>query len=196
MKARRIVCLSLCSLAILLVTGCAWQQIPPRPFFDTAESIPLRVGVAVLGDRSAVKNAETIIKHLNKAAVFQALHYPVKKSDELDATLTMSVEGAWHVAERKNNKARFLVGLTLGALRPWMGLSMMGHFNLEAELNVGTRSVRRYAVTEESLVQWAVGGDEVRVAYEAQEVEMQWLAWKLAQRLQADWPQLAKEIGK
>jgi len=196
MRRTPITLAGLCLLAIFLSAGCAWQDISPLPEFTKAKRIPLQTGVVLIGDRSAVRNGRAIVKHLKDNRVFQSLAYPVKKGEKPEATLTLEVQGKWNIPENENSKRAFLVGLSFGLLRPYLGLRMTGDFKLAATLDIGGRTSGEYDIREQTEVRWSAGSDDLPVKYEAQDVELAWLAYDLAEEIREDWPRIAGEIGK
>lgn len=196
MNIRRCAFVCACALAVLLTGGCAWQKVPPPPFYHPTESIPLRAEARLLGDRSAVLNGERVLKNLQTWQVFESLSYPHRRGDTRDVFLTMEVTGACDVPVGANNARLFLVGLSLGALSPVVGQTMTGRSQLVATLDVRGRTVAEYAIEQETPVSWGIGANGLAVAYDALEVEMAWLSYELAKRLKNDWQRIAGEVGE
>jgi len=196
MKAMRLVAVSICLLAGLCAGGCAWQEIPPPPAFQVAETIPIRVGAMTPETPVSTRNVPRIIKRLRDRRVFDAIVYPYQYGDEIDAFLVIEMTGGWDTYRYRNTANLFLIGLSFGALSPWLGLDMKGHHELTAQLSVGSRKVGRYWTYQETYVRWGVDADTREVSRKALDVQMDWLAKDLAEQLQADRARICEEVGR
>jgi len=186
MKGSRAVWGSACVVVLILTTGCAWQRVPPVAPDIAVESIPLSVGVVLEGDSGSVLNGERVVKYLGDWGVFQSLEHPHKPDSNVDAVLSITIDSTYSTPDKKNHRRAFFVGLSLGALSPFIGQSVLHVHHMEATLKTGGREVGRYAIDSGGEVDFGLGADEITVLRKTLKSDMSWLAYDLAEKIRAD----------
>ena len=187
---------SACMLGVLLAAGCAWQRVPEAPAYSTTAPLPLRVGVLISENPASAVNAPRVIERLRERRVVDALIFPYRRDEDVDAFLVIKITGGWDYRRRANCARAFLVGFSLGALSPFLGSSMTGRHDLVATLSVGGQTVGPYLIRRETTARWGLAADVEDVSRKALDTQMDLLAADLARRIRDDWPRISEQIGR
>lgn len=178
---------------VSVLSGCAWQRIPPAPAYTAEAPIPLHVGVILDDSPASIYYGSGILNEWKEMRLFDSLVYPYREGDQVDAVMKLSIKGGWvgHGAG-----AGFIVGLTLGLASPVVGPSMTGTHDALAILNKSTNEAGRYSAKVSSTVKWGMAANTGEVSNKADELQRKRIAFELANKIRADRQALLSRLGK
>jgi hypothetical protein len=177
----------------MLMSGCAWQRIPPAPNYAAPSPLPFRVGVVLDNMPASANYGPGVVDLWKEMQLFKAITYPYREGDPVDGVLRLTINGGW---TEPDASAGFLVGLTLGWASPFIGPSMTGVHDTSATLSRDVQEVARYTVRVESFVMWGVGANSTDVGNKASDLQRRKIAVELAQKIEGDRSILVKAFAK
>jgi len=183
-------------MAILGFSGCAWQRIPAPPPYHASIPIPIRAGV-VLGDNPESHTyGPGVVKHLKEMRVFEAVHYPYRKGDPVDAILKVTITGGWKQSTAGNFAKGLAIGVTLFILSPVIGPSMYGFHDVHATLYSGLVEYFSSTIHIKTGVSFGLAANTNEVAVKADELQMRKIAVEVANRVNQARSSILAEVGR
>lgn len=187
--------------AILVISGCAWQKLPPTPVYTLEAPIPIRVGI-LLADPSVGSFELAVLDEWKKMQLFISMVYPYKDGDPVDAVVRLTVRGGWDQSVTANDFVNSaLVGASFGLLASvlpnqiWTGT----HEAIAIVNKIGNDEIGRYTVQATSKVEnaayWTSGNPE-KNAENAGKVQVTTIANELATKIRTDRQGLVQRFKK
>lgn len=183
----------LLALILSLVSGCAWQRIPALPDYTLEAPIPLKVGIILADNSPSTYYGPGVLKEWTEMRLFEAIIYPYREGDLVDAVMRMTITGGW---KGSGAAAGFVTGLTLGLAGTVVGPSMTGTHDVLAIVNKSSSEVGRYTVQVTSTVEWGMAANTGEVTNKADELQRKRIAFELAKKIRADRQSLLSILGK
>jgi len=128
--------------------------------------------------------------------VFEAVNFPYREGDPVDAVLQVTITGGWKQSTGGNFAKGLVIGLTLFTLSPVVGPSIYGFHDVHATLSNGPVEYFSSNIHVKTAVSFGLAANTNEVAVKADGLQMRKIAVEIANRVNEARSRILAEVGR